>query len=189
MSTGRDDAVDPHIKLAELMNREFGTSVSSSDVRRFISDYWDRISWFAHSIHNEVERDRAKPTRTPEQALDAMTIPTDGRIDLDALAEEAFNAKGRELGGPFWHELPAVERERILRTIQAIDPARRAAIPSEQGKAVATDDALAWFNACWKLSGTGMSKVQFLAKYRSHLGVSDEVAERMRAALDQGEPK
>lgn len=33
---------------------------------------------------------------------------------------DAFNEKGRELGGPFWHELPEVERERIVRTATAL---------------------------------------------------------------------
>lgn len=91
MSTGYTDADDPHIKLAELMNREFGTCISSGTVRRFVADYWDRVSWFAHSIHNEVERERAKPTRTPEQALDAIKYIVDRAVPGTTVQRDDIN--------------------------------------------------------------------------------------------------
>jgi len=74
-----------------------------------------------------------------------MTIPTDGRIDLDALAElakrlrreaEAFD---NDLGSD--PEADAGTARLLREAAGAIDLARRAAIPSEQGEAVAWDCA------------------------------------------------
>ena len=45
-------------------------------------------------------------------------------------------------------------------------------------------DRDAWFNAAFKISGSGMSKRTFIDKYKPHLGVSEETAARMRAALE-----
>lgn len=72
-----------------------------------------------------------------------MTIPTDGRIDLDALAELAKRlrktaerckeaADGETLVG---RDTARMAQYRLDEAADAIDLARRAAIPSEQGEA------------------------------------------------------
>lgn len=70
-----------------------------------------------------------------------------------------------------------------VRPREEFEDGRFERLRASDGEGLVETDAMAWFNACWKISGTGMSKRVFLDKYKSHLGVSEDVAARMRAAL------
>lgn len=45
-------------------------------------------------------------------------------------------------------------------------------------------DRLAWFEAAFRLSGTGFSRKVFVGKYAGHMGIEPDVAARILSALE-----
>lgn len=71
MGTLNAKVENPHGKLADLMTRELGVHVNATALRKFVGDYWERVSLFSHAIHAEVEAEKLPP-RTAEEALAAI---------------------------------------------------------------------------------------------------------------------
>lgn len=47
-------------------------------------------------------------------------------------------------------------------------------------------DSVEWFEACYKISGSGFSKIHFLKRYKDILGISSGAYNRMYNILRQG---
>lgn len=129
--------------------------------------------WIDHPVHGRINR--ADIGEAPEQG---MTL-------RDWFAGQALAGiiPGLLDGADY---KPAVLPEDAAMRAYEIADAMLVERSSDAVAQPAHDDALAWFDACFKLSGTGMSKVQFLDRYKPALGISDEVADRMRDLIKPG---
>jgi hypothetical protein len=93
MGMGSTKEVDPHSKLAALMSREFNVYISGVAVEALIRDYWSRVQYLAHSVHDQIEAEKLKPSRTPQQALDAIENEIRQKGDLVSIAAIIHSAK------------------------------------------------------------------------------------------------